>query len=548
MAEKSVYESSLMGESPIDYTSIASKRVITAVTDNNQGSYNGWIRFNSNSFTGLMTSFSEGTVTVPVKIVATTTGGTNTINQWCLGLKNGTVNFIDQVEFKLNGVSIITPQVFNNIPSVFIMLASWSQDTLRKYGPSLGFWPDSCGSVNYKVTGTLTNDGNGFCNNRDLPAIPSLTVSTTGSIEPYNEGFYNRQKWVNSYNSGGYGNMTAAANVPGIVAGNLIQVQKSYVTIAGQEATFNLMVTIRLPDLGNVFKKIPLCEVGTLELNLGYNHFNPTVTGVTSGATITQAASGIQFGNTCPFMVASAATGQGSATMVSNANSTNTFVMTVGSNAIVTGCSLTIPQYELTPEYRAQLLSTRPIQTVRYERVYYQVQTNIDPNGQINTQVVPSITNPKWLLSVPAAHPGTAVADGAIVVSQPQSCFDSFPGTTMPLASISQFQVNLGTQPVFSSPITYEYSHFLNHVSRIEALNGGVSSRLNSGLISEFMWTNAMRYYVADLTRQNPENAHVPKSVNVVGINNSSIKMDLHSFLMYGDEFRIHTATGVVEK
>ena len=554
MAEKSVYESSLMGESPIDYTAIASRRVVTQVTDNNQGSYNGWIRFNSNSFAGLMTSFEEGVISTPVQIVATNTGSGNSISQWVLGLKNGTVNLYDQVEFKLNGVSIITPQVFNNVPAVFIMLASWSQDTLRKIGPSFGFWPDSVGSIIYQNT-TPSVNGVGFCNNIDVS--PAITLVAATAPEPYNEGFYMRQRFINSYNSAGYGGMTgnttSGSYTAGINVNNLVQVQKSYTSVSGQVATFNLMLNTRLPDLGNVFKKIPLCEVGTIELNLGYNQFNPTVTGVNSSAgvgTLTQSASGLQFGNTCPFMVASAATANGGLGLITAANSSNTFVMTVGKNALTTGCTLTIPQYELTPEYRAQLLSTRPIQTVRYERTYYQVQTAIAPGGQINTQVVPSITNPKWLLSVPAASVGTVSTTSQyfVAVSEPQSCFDSFPGTTMPLASISQYQVNLGTQPVFSSPVTYEYDHFLNNVSRIEALNGGTSDRLNSGLINEFMWTNAMRYYVADLSRQNPENAHVPKSVNVLGINNSSAYMDLHSFLQYEDEFRIFTATGVIEK
>jgi len=550
MAEKSVYERSLMGESPIDYEAIATKRIVTQVTDSNQGSYNGWIRFNSNSFGGLMTSFAEGFVSTPIKIVATA-GTSNTVSQWTLGLKNGTVNLYDQVEFKLNGVSIITPQVFNNIPAVFVMLASWSQETLRKYGPSLGFWPDSCGSIKYNPIGTPGAQGLGFCNNIDV----APTTGTTGGLalinttapESYNEGFYLRQKFINSYNSAGYGGMTGTVgspSTPGIAATSLIQVQKSYVVVSGQTATFNLMINTRLPDLGDVFDKIPLTEIGTLELNLGYNQFNPTVS-PTTGPTLTQATSGLQFGNTCPFMVASSSTNNGGALLATAAND-NTFVMTVGSNALTTGCTLTIPQYELTPEYRAQLLSTRPVQTVRYERIYYQVQTGIAPNGTINTQVVPSITNPKWLLSVPAATVGAAAP--YVLVSEPQSCFDSFPGTTMPLASISQYQVNLGTRPVFSSPVTYEYDHFLNNVSRIQALNGGATDRLNSGLISEFMWTNAMRYYVADLSRRSVENISVPTSVNVLGINNSATPMDLHTFLMYGDEFKIHTATGVIEK
>ncbi len=551
MAEKTIYEHTLMGENPMDYQAISSRRVITSVIDINQGSYNGVIRFNTNAFSGLMTAFQEGIITSPVQI--TVTGTTNTVvSQWTLGMKNWTGNLYDQVEFKLNGVSLVTPQVFNNIPCLFVMLASWSVDTLQKLGPSFGFWPDSVGSITYQAA--ASKNGIGFCNNDDYPLTGSALVYNS-SPQFYNEGFYRRQQFINSYNQLGYGGMlyTAAvvsppsAGSPGIPANNLVQVQKSYV-VAGAAATtavYNLMLSTRLPDLGDVFKKMPLCEVGTLELNLWYNHFDPTVTSATSGTTLTQSASGLKFGNTCPFMVASANSNNGGVGLTAAANA-NTFVMKVGSNAITTGCTLTIPQYELQPEYKAQLLSTQPVVTVRYERIYYQSQTNIAPSAAFNTQVIPSVRRPKWLLSVPSGTVGAANA--TIPVSQAQSCFDSFPGTTMPLGSITQYQVNLGTQPVFSTPQTFEYQQFLNNVSRIEALNGGVSERLNSGLITEYMWTNAMRFYVADLSRVPIENVDVPRSVNCLGVNNTFTAMDLQHFLFYEDEFKIHIATGVIEK
>jgi hypothetical protein len=545
MAEKTIYEHTLMGENPLDYQAISSRRVITSVIDINQGSYNGVIRFNTNAFSGLMTAFQEGVVTTPVQI-SMQAGTGATVSQWSLGLKNWTGNLYDQVEFKLNGVSLITPQVFNNVPCLFVMLASWSVDTLQKLGPSFGFWPDSVGSIRFASTASV--NGIGFCNTINYPntvADLKATLSPIAAPEVYNDGFYKRQQFINSYSSSGYGGMLASSS-PGIPSTNLVQAQKSYVVVTSSTAnlaTFNLMLSTRLPDLGDVFKKMPLCEVGTLELNLWYNHFNPSVIGKPAPS-LSQTTSGLQFGNTCPLLIASCTASNGNEDLKFDVNTTIT--MKVGSNSITTGCTLTIPQYELQPEYKAQLLSTQPVVTVRYERIYYQSQTNIAPSGAFNTQVIPSVRRPKWLLSVPSGTVGATNA--AIPVSEAQSCFDSFPGTTMPLASITQYQVNLGTQPVFSTPQTFEYQQFLNNVSRIEALNGGVSERLNSGLITEFMWTNAMRFYVADLSRVPIENVDVPRSVNCLGVNNSATAMDLLHFLFYEDEFKIHISTGVIEK
>jgi hypothetical protein len=88
---------------------------------------------------------------------------------------------------------------------------------------------------------------------------------------------------------------------------------------------------------------------------------------------------------------------------------------------------------------------------------------------------------------------------------------------------------------------------FLNQVQRINALNSGDVDCLNSGLINDFMWTNAMRYYVADLQRGELENESSPKSINIIGTNNTNVKLDLYTFLFFENTVKVYTETGMIE-
>jgi hypothetical protein len=565
MSDNIAFENTRMGETPLDWQSVSQKQIIVPIADSNATNYNGNIRYNITSLQGSFVNWNEAILQIPVKVVHTiTAAGSQTVvvaNQWALGIRNGTINLIDNFELKLNGVQLVTPQQYTNIFAGFRMLTSWSQDTLRKVGPSVAFWPDSAGSCRWIVAGTSNANGDNISNNVNYSLTAPLVATAAGQTvapEVWNEGFYRRQQYLFGYNSVGYGGfLGTGAGVPGIPTSKLVQPAKSYWTVGTGGATtvglvstlgtWNIMCQIRLCDLHDVFKRLPFSEYGQVEMTFYYNQFNPTVT--TTAGSMVLAGVGQQFGNTNPFMLPSAtALNGGALTCVAGNAGTLTQTMTIG-NDISSGTQLFIPTYKLDPEYRANLVATRPFSLCRYEKML-QNQTSCVAGTGFNFNVTPGQANLKYIVVAPYySTSGNGQTAGAGAVAQYQNPFDSAGGggTTCPLASIVQFNVLVNNSPVLPSNCNYEFDMFLNQVQRINALNASDVDSLNSGLISEFMWTNAYRYLVVDLSRQELENASSPKSVSIIGTNNTNVKLDLFTFLVYENEIKIYTETGVIE-
>lgn len=573
MSDNVAFENTIRGSTVLDYQSVSTKQTIVPIADSNNGGYQGNIRFNITSLQNQFINWAEAVLEVPVTIQCKGVSQTQALNQWVLGIKNGSLQLIDSMEFKLNNKQIVDPQSYSNFYNIYKAMSSWSQDTLDKVGPSVGVSPDSAGSVSWGTQATPIANGPGFSNNVNIASTLDFTAANP-SPELYNLGFYRRQQFINSYASIGYNGMAATTSklTPGIKASQLVSCNKSnFVATTGSSGngfligTWNLTFSIRLIDLHDVFGKLPFSNYGQIEMTLWYNQFNPAITSVaaasTTQGTLAWTTVGQQFGNTCPFMIASAAaTYTGSAvltvgtanggTLLVNTADLKTFTMTIGNAGNITGanpnltqCLLYIPTYDLDARYVKELIDMRPFSDVRYDRLLQNNTTGILPGNSFTFNVTPGQANLKSLVCIPMYSTNNTGQTNQDF----QSPFSSCPGTTCPLASITQFNVTVNNKPVFPSNVNYEFDMFLNQVQRINALNSSESDSINSGLISEFMWTNAYRYYVADLNRQDIDSFSSPKSVNVIGYNNSNVILDLYCFLVYEDHFKLYTQTGAVE-
>ena len=78
----------------------------------------------------------------------------------------------------------------------------------------------------------------------------------------------------------------------------------------------------------------------------------------------------------------------------------------------------------------------------------------------------------------------------------------------------------------------------------INSVNGGVTSGINSGLISQRMWQNNYQYYVFDCSRHLPEEDRVLKAIELFGNNNCIVPLDLFVFIEVQREIKIDIATG----
>jgi hypothetical protein len=127
------------------------------------------------------------------------------------------------------------------------------------------------------------------------------------------------------------------------------------------------------------------------------------------------------------------------------------------------------------------------------------------------------------------------------------SPFASEPATPSPL-SLTQLQVMYGSQNILSPFISYTYEEFLYQVNEVFKINGNKQSALTSGLISEQDWTDLYRYYWVTLDRGNDSEAKVPKSISVMGVNNSQVAADILVFVVTKKGMVIDCSTGRVVK
>lgn len=557
-------------ENPIDTKPFVEKDMLY-VLDQNGGSYNGQITFDTSSLSnsGRWQSFSEGYIQIPFVITASNAAidVSATMNSFVAGLKNGTHQLIDSIQVDYNNTNVVQLQPFTNFFVNYKLMSKFSTDDLAKWGPITLFSPDSPDSYIYRPAASF--EGIGHTNNR-VQKEPGVSITARWamnaaaapaagaqaySIGDFNAGYAQRLKYT--------AQVGGSAGPPGTLlemqtAASFNNVGKNYYVVNGAGATasyqWNILATVPLKFLADFFEKIPLVKGGFMRLIINYNSCSFTVasTGVAGAAhTLTPSVPTLLSGRTNPIMVSTAGTAVGTGPF-DVAAATLTFrcgVVSAGvaagataqSSAILNSCRLYVPCYSLDPKHEDELISLRPVREVIYHDVYNFNITGITAGASFNNILTNGIVNPKYVVIIPSVN----VASNALAsLLTYQSPFDSAPGTTAPLASLYNFNVQVGGRNIFQQNFNYDFENFVNELSRINAINGGETLGITSGLITADMWSNAYRYYVADVSRREKSEDIVPKSITILGTNNTAITMDYICFVVFERKIKINMLDG----
>jgi hypothetical protein len=346
----------------------------------------------------------------------------------------------------------------------------------------------------------------------------------------------------------------ASAGYGGIPVANVLQVAKNYFdSDAGAGAAriyyHVIIATIRLKDLSDFFAQIPLVKGGFMRIVLTYNSTQHAITGTAVGTTMTIGTTTVRSGRTCPYMISSAVASNSANGVIAVGDQTLTIdsgivrTTQISPSVPLNSCRLYVPGYTLNPIKEAQLLQSKPVRDVFYNDIYTYSFTNIANNGTFNQLITNGIANIKYLVLIPVANI-SSVAALAPLVSDAQSPFSSVPATTAPMAALTNFNVLVGGRNVFQQNELYDFEAFIQNLSSINAINGGASTGLTSGLLTSYMFDNAYRYYVADLSRMSPIEEGVPKSIQVQGTNVSGYSLDFICVVVFGRKISIDMATG----
>jgi hypothetical protein len=281
-------------------------------------------------------------------------------------------------------------------------------------------------------------------------------------------------------------------------------------------------------------------------------------------------ASAITSNGNAPLLVtptATSATAAGQITYTLTANlsvgatcldQTLTSTTTVSSGTLSKSVYLYVPALTFNPTFEQAYLSNS-VKQIKYTDVYQYQVLNVPANNLFNNLVTNGIANIKSVLILPffsSTASSTPVANRfsisnssntGFITGLPvyQSPFDpAGTGPTSPLSHITNFNVQISGQNAIYNTQKYAYEQFNNQLYGQNAVNGGLTDGITSGLIDRQAFDLEYCYYYVNVERMLPVEMSVPKSVQILGTNVSSKAMDYFVFIEYGVEIQIDALTG----
>jgi len=533
---------------------------------------------NSNKYMG----YREAYLAVPLLLSLRTPNATADdydINDFGIGLKNWFGTIIHSLTLEYNGTTIIQQTPFINMWNSFKLLTTLSYQDVLTQGPTIGFYPDDAGAWYYNTAGV-------FVANNDLGQIISSTSSTSvnrynqsydvdGIIAGGNQGATIRNKWICfNTNSGIVGGTGASYGQIGVNRTNINQIWKSNISNDAAATTttngilqISVMATIYLKHVHSFFNYCPLLKGVFMKMTLNLNNASATVT-TNAGKNQSGYTSNVYVGGVQPILIPSKATGssyQGSATCP--ASSTFYYDLVVGSttyNNQITNATnsppigtgnlsksiyLYVPAYTFNPTFEQAYLSNN-IKQIKYTDVYqYQVK-DIAAGQQFSNLVTNGIANIKSVLIIPFfSKKATAIVGGVPTLGDTyaewQSPFDpAGTGPTAPMVSLGNFNIQISGQNAIYNSQRYTFEEWNNQLYGQNAVNGGLTDGLTSGLLNFMDFQNSYCYHYVNVERMLPVEQSVPKSVQIIGTNYSTMPLDLWIFVEYGVQVNIDVLTG----
>ena len=337
--------------------------------------------------------------------------------------------------------------------------------------------------------------------------------------------------------------------------------------------TWKIYAKLRLKDLADLFEKCPLLKGSTMRF---YINTNQSIVSFTSTRAVLTANTGaiatpsillptavnVVGGLSNPLMLASNLLGQGGCAIPATIAKTsdnfqlsvsifkNNFTQTkkTSQQTSLSSCRLYAPVYTMNPIAESKYLSLAPTKRIKYNDIF-QYQFNNVGTGSFNFLVSNGINNIQSVLVVPfisqsnnyTNSAGTATA--ALLFNQQQNPCSATPAMPDPIM-LTNFNILISGVNLFLNNENYDFEAFNQQLAQSNQINGGLTTGLSSGLISERMFSQSYRYYYGNCSRILPSETGVSRSVQIVGQNTSSMSCDFMVFVEFQREMVIDVATG----
>jgi hypothetical protein len=436
--------------------------------------------------------------------------------------------------------------------------------------------------------------------NLNNAGVTLVNQVTTNFAIGGNRGATIRTSWIN-YNPNVSGESLQTYGVVGISAQSAQQVWKSYISqqvsgVAGVQSglmQISVMATVYLKHISAFFNMVPLLKGVFMKMTMNLNNastsivVNPFTAGVGGGASailsaITAYQAVVPVGGVNPLLVPSFRTGSArvyggalapidyvnpveygiipistgtywynlsvGSTVIGNSNATGYAAspLKLGSGVLSKSIYLYVPAYTFNPVFEQAYLSN-PVKQIKYTDVYQYQVLGVTPAQQFNNLITNGIANIKSVLIIPFYSQQNTVNGGNIDQGSPvyQSPFDTAGcGTTSPMVTLGNFNIQISGQNAIYNTQRYTFEQFNDQLYGQNSVNGGLTDGLTSGLIGYQDFLQSYCYYYVNVERMLPVEQSVPKSVQIIGTNYSTQKLDLWVFIEYGVEINIDLQTG----
>jgi hypothetical protein len=509
-----------------------------------------------------------------------------------VGLKNWFGQIIHSFTLDYNGTTIVQQTPYINMWNSFKLMTSLSYNDLTTQGPTIGFYPDSSLSWSWNPNGTNSLNGNGVTNNTNT----LLGIDVTGQFNNFesnrgNDGYLLRQTHINFDIDGPLG---AASTYGTLLQGGISSLQsvwKSYVSrkinssvlsaasdIVGNRGVlqYSVLATVYLKHVHSFFNMCPLLKGVFMKMTMNLNNSTSTIqvnassagAGNLAPAFITCTNVTNSLGGVNPLMISSADPNQGNAvifpvgttTAAGSASKTIKYNVSVGSVCLDTNMTsensniglgtlsksiyLYVPAYTFNPVFEQAYLSN-PIKSIKYTDVYQYQVINVQPNQPQTSLLTNGIANVKSVLVLPFYNASGANSGFVSGIPVFQSPFDpAGTGPTSPMCWLTNFNIQVSGQNAIYNMERYNFEQFNNQLYGCNAVNGGLTDGITSGLINRQDFDMEYSYYYVNIERMLPVEQSVPKSIQLLCQNLSSRNLDLYCFIEYGNEVSIDILTG----
>jgi hypothetical protein len=370
---------------------------------------------------------------------------------------------------------------------------------------------------------------------------------------------------------------------------------------------YSIVATVYLKHIHSFFNMCPLLKGVFMKMTMNLNNTTTSFTASSAAETLASTtlqprsiictAVANPLGGVNPLMLASGAASNGSvklfpertiaaATAGALINSNYKMNISVGSVCLDNSMGVTnsglvsksvylyIPAYTFNPVFEQAYLSS-PVKQIKYTDVYQYQVLSVGAGQNFNNLLTNGIANVKSVLILPfySANPSSSsttaltvpflsAAGGVNTIPSSlatinnntgflngtpvwQSPFDpAGTGPTSPLCWLTNFNIQVSGQNAIYNTQRYNFEQFNNQLYGQNAVNGGLTDGITSGLIDRQKFDMAYSYYYVNVERMLPVEMSVPKSIQILGTNLSTRSLDLYCFIEYGVEVSIDALTG----